>query len=308
MGAAAVGAMLHLASGTAHAVTPAPSDGPLRATSALGITDDRGRSVRLTGPAQRVISLLPSLTESVCALGACDRLIGVDRSSDWPASVRRLPQLGGLEDPAIERIVALRPDLVLVPVSWRATSRLEAAGLTVVALEPSSLAGTRRMLEIVANALGNTGAADAVWQRMQAQIEAAAVSVPASVRGQRVYFEVSDAPHAAGQTSVVGELLEALGMANIVPRSMGAFPRINPEFVVRASPHWIMGTQVAVAGMSSRPGWAGLAALQQGRRCAWLPDAYDAIVRPGPRLGDAAQHIAQCLGASVRNPAPPRGS
>lgn len=299
--------MLYLASGSARALTPAPSDGRLGATSAIRVIDDRGRSVPLTAPAQRIISLLPSLTESVCALGACDRLIGVDRSSDWPSSVRHLPQLGGLEDPAIERIVALRPDLVLVPVSWRATSRLEAAGLTVVALEPSSLAGTRRMLEVIAGALGKTGAAASTWQRMQSQIEAAATRVPASVRGQQVYFEVSDAPHAAGAASVVGELLQALGMANIVPQSMGSFPRLNPEFVVRAAPHWIMGTRGAIAGMSSRPGWAALTALQQGRLCAWAPDAYDTIVRPGPRLGEAAQHIAQCLESKGRNPMLPRG-
>ena len=74
-------------------------------------------------PPQRIVSLLPSITESVCALGACARLIGVDRYSNWPDSVKALPQLGGLDDPAIERIVGLKPDLVLAAPSSRATDR-----------------------------------------------------------------------------------------------------------------------------------------------------------------------------------------
>ncbi|MCX7201619.1 MAG: helical backbone metal receptor [Burkholderiales bacterium] len=276
----------------AHRSTPGPT--------AIRVIDDRGRSVELPGPAQRIIALLPSLAESVCALGACDRLVGVDRSTDWPASIRSLPRLGGLEDPAIERIVALRPDLVLVPVSWRATSRLEAAGLKVVALEPTSMTGTRRMLDVVASLLGIPDAGSSLWLRIQAQIDVAAASVPASVRGQSVYFEVSEAPHAAGEASVVGELLTALGLRNIVSASMGAFPRLNPEFVVRASPDWIMGPSNAVNRMPSRPGWAGMLALKPSRSCPFVPEAYDAIVRPGPRLGEASQRIAQCLANGAR--------
>ncbi len=276
----------------AHRSAPGPT--------AIRVIDDRGRSVELPGPAQRIIALLPSLAESVCALGACDRLVGVDRSTDWPASIRSLPRLGGLEDPAIERIVALRPDLVLVPVSWRATSRLEAAGLKVVALEPTSMTGTRRMLDVVASLLGIPDAGSSLWLRIQAQIDMAAASVPASVRGQSVYFEVSEAPHAAGEASVVGELLTALGLRNIVSASMGAFPRLNPEFVVRASPDWIMGPSNAVNRMPSRPGWAGMLALKPSRSCPFVPEAYDAIVRPGPRLGEASQRIAQCLANGAR--------
>jgi iron complex transport system substrate-binding protein len=276
----------------AHRSAPGPTS--------IRVIDDRGRSVELPGPAQRIIALLPSLAESVCALGACARLVGVDRSTDWPASIRSLPRLGGLEDPAIERIVALRPDLVLVPVSWRATSRLEAAGLKVVALEPTSMTGTRRMLDVVASLLGIPDAGSSLWLRIQAQIDVAAASVPASVRGQSVYFEVSEAPHAAGEASVVGELLTALGLRNIVSASMGAFPRLNPEFVVRAAPDWIMGPSNAVNRMPSRPGWAGMLALKPSRSCPFVPEAYDAIVRPGPRLGEASQRIAQCLANGAR--------
>ena len=86
------------------------------AAAQVTVTDDRGHRITLARPAQRIVSLLPSLTETVCALQACARLVGVDRFSNWPAQVQRLPQLGALEDTQIERLVALKPDRVrLVP-------------------------------------------------------------------------------------------------------------------------------------------------------------------------------------------------
>ena len=83
------------------------------------VTDDRGVTTRWTTPPQRVITLLPSLTETVCALGQCTRLVGIDRYSNWPTQVTTLPTLGGGMDPNIEAIVALKPDVVFVepPVS-----------------------------------------------------------------------------------------------------------------------------------------------------------------------------------------------
>ena len=87
------------------------------------VRDDRGAALTLAQPPQRIVSLLPSLTETVCELGACSRLVGIDRHSNWPASVRALPKLGGLEDAQIERIVALKPDMVLLAVSAREIGR-----------------------------------------------------------------------------------------------------------------------------------------------------------------------------------------
>lgn len=101
------------------------------AAPAVAITDDRGVMVSLPAVPQRVVSLLPSLTESVCALDACDRLVGVDRYSSYPVHVRDLPQLGGGLDPSVESIVALRPDLVLIAQSSRVVEKLLSLGLNV---------------------------------------------------------------------------------------------------------------------------------------------------------------------------------
>ena len=276
----------------------------LLATSAsaqISVHDDRGSTITLARPAQRIVSLLPSLTETVCELGACDRLVGTDRYSNWPASVRALPKLGGLEDAQIERIVALRPDLVLVAVSARAIERLRALGLPVLALEPRNSADTERVIASVAQALGTPAAATALLARMRARMDAAAARVPAHWRGRSVYVEVAATPYAAGEASFVGELLAQLGLLNVVPAAMGPFPQLNPEFVLRAQPALLIATQGAIADMPSRPGWSALGALRKRHVCGFAPAAWDTLIRPGPRLAAAAEAVADCL---VALPAP----
>ena len=261
----------------------------------ITVEDDRGRRIELPAAPQRIVSLLPSLTETVCALQACALLVGVDRYSNWPPSVRTLPKLGGLEDTQIERIMAIKPDVVLAAGSARAIDRLEALGLRVVVLEPKNLQDTERVLVQVARLLGDAPAGPALWQAMQTRVNAAAARVPASLRGQKVYFEVASAPYAASEASFIGETLARLGMGNVVPAALGPFPKLNPEFVVRAKPDLIMATQRAVAQMAGRPGWGSMRALREQRHCGFDSERWEVLVRPGPRLAEAADILADCL-------------
>lgn len=254
-------------------------------------------STSTSTPPRRIVSLMPSLTETVCALGECERLVGVDRYSSWPARVERLPRLGGMDDPQIERIVGLRPDVVLAVPSSRAVERLQSLGLKVVVLESRTTEEARRTAETIATLLGRPGQGTALWARIDAQVERAVARVPAGWRGRSVYFEVDSAPYAAGRSSFIGELLQRFGLVNIVPAELGPFPKLNPEFVVRAAPDVVMAVERHIADMPRRPGWAGLKALQSGRRCAFPADRYDTLVRPGPRLGEAAELVADCLTA-----------
>ncbi len=261
------------------------------------IVDDRGHPIQLAQPARRIVSLLPSLTETVCALGACQHLIGVDRWSNWPAAVQALPKLGGLADTVIERIATLQPDLVLAPRSSRAIPRLEALGFTVLVFEPQTQADAGRTLEQLGRALGRSREATALAAAIAARVAAAARRLPSTIEGQTVYFEVSEVPHAASTASFIGALLKQLGLSNIVPGSLGAFPQINPEFVVRANPDVIITAAQAAPQLAQRPGWAALSALRTGRVCALPSHEFDALVRPGPRLGEAADILVACLTA-----------
>lgn len=261
----------------------------------IAVQDDRGATVALPAPPQRIVSLLPSLTESVCALGACARLVATDRWSNWPAPVAQLPKLGGLEDANVERIVAMRPDLVLLAPSSRLSVRLRALGLPVAELDATELGQVRRVLDKVAALIGQPQAAAVQWQRMQDELRLARMAVPERARGLPVYVEISSAPYAASESSYIGELLRQLGARNVVPAALGPFPKLNPEFVVKARPALIVVSASERDGLSARPGWSSLEALRQGRVCALSSGDMDVLSRPGPRVGQAAMVLAHCL-------------
>lgn len=262
----------------------------------LQVTDDRGVTVSLAQSPQRIVSLLPSLTETVCELGQCHRLVGVDRYSNHPASVRKLPQTGGGIDPNIEAIVALRPDVVLMAASSRGVQRLESLGLKVLAMEPKSSADAQRVMGKLGQLL-EVPDAERIWRAIDAGVMAAAQSLPASARSLRVYYEVSTGGYAAGTQSFIGEMMARLGVQNIVRPELGPFPRINPEYVVRENPDLIMIGSRNVQGMETRPGWRGMRALREQRVCVFTPEESDVLVRPGPRMAEAARIMARCIAA-----------
>lgn len=267
----------------------------------IQLTDDRGQAVRLPRPPQRIVSLLPSLTETVCALEQCQRLVGVDRYSNWPASVEKLPKVGGGLDPNIEAIVALRPDVVLMATSSRGAARLESLGIPVLALEPKSHADVQRVLGKIGQVLAVPDA-QRVWRLIDAGVQAAAQSVPANARQARVYFEVNRGPYGAGSSSFIGETLTRLGARNILPATLGPFPKLNPEFVVRANPDLIMVGARSVEGLSERPGWSSMPAMRRHSLCVFTPTEFDILIRPGPRMAEGARLMARCLSekAAVR--------
>ena len=261
---------------------------------ALQVTDDRGVTVTLPDAPQRIVSLLPSLTETLCELGRCQRLVGVDRYSNFPASVQKLPQVGGGLDPNIEMIVALKPDVVLLATSSRAADRLQALGLKVVALEPRSHADVQRVMLKLGQLLEVPDAAR-IWRAIDSGVSAAAQSLPAGVRGTRVYFEVNQGPYAASESSFIGETLTRLGVKNIVPAKLGPFPKLNPEYIVRANPDLIMVGQRSADGLKARPGWQSIRALREQRVCIFPTEEANVLVRPGPRMAEAARLMAQCI-------------
>lgn len=259
------------------------------------VPDHRGRTLTLPAPPQRIVTLMPSLTEGVCALGGCARLVGTDRFSNAPASVAALPKLGGLEDAQVERLAALRPDLVIVAPSARITDRLEQLGLKVLVVESNTHADVKRGLEILATVLGDPGGAATAWSAIERDLQAASARVPAGMRGQRVFFEVDGSSYAAGRSSFIGETLARLGLGNIVGPELGPFPKLNPEYVVRAQPDLIMAIDRSAATMAARPGWSTLKALREQRVCGFAPDRYELLIRPGPRMGEAALALADCV-------------
>lgn len=263
---------------------------------AVTVLDDRQQGLNIPNAPQRIVSLLPSLTETVCALQQCHKLVGLDRYSNWPESVKTVPRVGGGLDPNIESIVALKPDLVLAAGSTRGADRLQALGLKVLRLEPRNHADAERVWRTVAQALHVPAAAsNRVWQEIQQGVQAAVGALSPAARQQRVYVEVSPAPYGASESSFMGETLKRMGVGNILPASMGPFPQVNPEWVVQARPDVIMAGDSSRASMALRPGWGRLRAMQGQRLCIFKPEESDMLVRAGPRMAEGAWLMADCL-------------
>ena len=264
------------------------------AWAAVSITDDKGRQVSIAQAPKRIVSLLPSLTETVCALGRCQDLVGVDRYSNFPQAVRKLPQLGGGLDPQIEAIFALKPDLVLAASSSPGTERLAALGLTVLQLEPKDQADAVRVIRTLAQAL-YVADPEPVIRQIDLEFAQAQALMPLGARGKKVYFEVGSAPYAAGASSFIGQTLSHLGLVNIVGPELGPFPKINPELVVRAQPDVVVVADSSFSVLAQRPGWGMVRALKEHKVCTFSPADGDLLVRPGPRMGQGALLLARCL-------------
>jgi iron complex transport system substrate-binding protein len=264
--------------------------------SAATVLDDRQQAIHIPAAPQRIVSLLPSLTETVCVLGRCDRLVGVDRYSNWPASVRSVPVVGGGLDPSIERIVALKPDLVLAAGSTRGAERLEALGLKVLRLEPRNHADAQRVFMAVGQAL-HLPVVDVqrAWQRIEAEVKTEVGGLLPAARSMRVYVEVSPTPHGASESSFIGETLQRMGVGNILPARLGPFPQVNPEFVVLAQPDVILVGDSSRDSLLKRPGWSRLSAIQEQRVCVLTPAESDMLVRAGPRMAEGVRLMVACL-------------
>ncbi len=261
---------------------------------AYGVRDLQGRSVEMARGPQRIVSLLPSATESLCALGACARLVGVDAFSNHPPDIAALPRLGSVSAPRFEAIVRLRPDVVLMSHSPPLMARLAQFGIPVLVLDASDLAGMRAQWQVL-DSLLQQQRADALSARLQGQLERIATAARAAPP-RSVYFEIDATPYAAGPDSFIGELLMALGARNIVAPALGAFPRLAPEYIVRQNPQLIIHTaETPAREFAQRPGWAASDAVRSGRICSLSSAETDLVSRPGPRLGEAAAVLARCL-------------
>lgn len=275
---------------------------------ARSVVDGRGQALAPPARVVRLVSLSPTLTESVCVLGACDRLVGVDRFSNWPESVTKLPHLGGIGSFNVEAVAALRPDLVLVAGDGPLVKQLERLGVPVLVLSPQRHADVARTLERLARVLGLPPArAQQVWDDIRRELHDLAESLPARDRGLRTWVEIDPAPWLAGPDSFLGETLALLGLANVVPAGSAPFVPMSREWALQADPQLFVISdpqRQGLAALRARPGWSRLPALREGRVCLFDGPELDALVRPGPRLAEGARLLRDCVLRVQAAPAP----
>ncbi len=264
-----------------------------RADFPLTVADALGRTVTVARQPQRIISLAPSITEILFALGLDDRIAGISDADDYPPDrIKGKPRIGGVQV-NVEMLVGLRPDLILgMPSLQRGQlDRLVALRLPVVAVEARSLPDVYAQVTLIGRLTGREDAA----RRLTAQMQAEAQTAASGVRGghpPRVYVEIwGDPPTAAGGGTFVDDLIRRAGGRNIFSDVAG-WPQVAGETVIARNPEVIVLTYAGRAQVLQRPGWAEVSAVRSGR----VVEVSSALVsRPGPRLILGLERLARIL-------------
>jgi iron complex transport system substrate-binding protein len=268
------------------------SQAALATTYPLTVTDDLNRKVTLNAEPKRVVVMLPSHTEMIYAIGAGDKVIGRDDFSDYPFEVTKVPKVGGLYNPNLEAIVALKPDLVLNSEYGDLTPKLEKAGITVWAGSPQSYDDIFETLALLGRMLNRESGVSSVAKKIRDDV-ASVERLTKVLKKTSVYFEIDPTPYSVGPNSFIGSMLTRAGGANIIPKELGDFPQVSPELIVKQNPSVIIG--VSCADAAKRPGWANITAIKRGRCYVLTPEQDNLINRPGPRIGQGLRVLAQIL-------------
>lgn len=269
----------------------------------LSLTDDAGRAVSLAAEPTRIVSLAPSNTEIACAVGACDRLVGVTDADDYPAEVSEVDKVVIAAQVDLEKVVNADPDLILAAGNELTPStvitRLADLGYPVLVLYPESLDELYADIELVGRALGATTLAADVVSDMRARAQAVADAVATAER-PRTFYEVAvyqGTIYTAGADSFLASLLSIAGADPITGDSLTT--AIQLEDLVAADPQLILlgdaayDASITAASVAAREGWQGMTAVLDGRVLAVPEDPV--ITRPGPRIVDGLEALARAI-------------
>jgi iron complex transport system substrate-binding protein len=280
-----------------------PQATPTPAPATLTFTDGLGREITLDGAAQRIVSLAPSNTEILFAIGAGDQVVGRDQFSDYPEAAKNVTDIGStFEALNTELIVSLEPDLVLAAEinTPEQAKQLEDLGLKVYYLKnPLTLEEMYSNLEIVAQLTGREAEAATLIKSLKARVAAVDEKIAPISSRTNVFYELDGTdpakPYTAGKGTFITQLIDRAGGYNIAS-DLAGYPQMSLEQVVAADPAFIiLGDArygVSPESIAQRPGWENLSAVKNGQV---VPFNDDLVSRPGPRLVDALEELAKLL-------------
>ncbi len=293
---------------------PPPSSQPSSVAAAfpLTLTDDAGREVSLEAEPQRIVSLAPSNTEIVCALDACDRLVGVTDFDDFPAEVVEVDKVVTMAQVDVEAVVATEPDLVLAAgnelTPTAVIEQLVDLDVPVLVLYPESLDEVGANIELVGMATGRNNEAAALVGEMAARVEAVEEAV-ADLARPRTFYEVSvfeGTIYTAGERSFLASLIETAGGEPITGDALST--SIELEELVAADPELILlgdatyDPTITPESVAQRQGWQTMTAVEDERVVVVTEDVV--ITRPGPRIVDGLEALARVIHPDAFTAAP----
>jgi iron complex transport system substrate-binding protein len=242
----------------------------------------------------RVVSLVPSVTEIVYAVGAGKMLVANTNQCDFPEAAKSVYKVGDFLSPDLERIVALRPSLVFLtlPMHRQLLEKLNESRVPTYVSRPADIEAVFREIDTVAQLLGRRAAGESLVAVMRRRLD----SIAAFPDTPRVYVEITGTPlMTAGGGTFINELLARAGGRNVFAASVQEYPVVDPEAVVRADPQVILllHPDMSVRDVAQRVGWGGISAVENGRIYDELDE--DLLFRPGPRIVDGVVLLAQLL-------------
>jgi ABC-type Fe3+-hydroxamate transport system substrate-binding protein len=259
------------------------------------VTDETGRTVIVPDHPHRIICLVPSVTDSVFALGAGEDVVAISDFVHYPAEAMRKPSVGSLTDPSLETLLSLHPDLVLSMLHWTnqgTLDRLGHLGIPVFLVDTHGLAGILRTIVSLGHATNRAAPATGLVARLQQRIDA----VRAAVAGKpvtSVFMAVSyDPVITIGKSSFITEIVEAAGGRSITDDIAQEWPQISMEAVIARAPQALLmmrGGTITLAILKTRPGWDKLPAVRAGR--VYFIDQR--VELPSPIAIDALEDLAK---------------
>lgn len=271
------------------------------------LTDDAGRELVLDASPRRIVSLAPSNTEIVCALGACDRLVGVTDFDDFPPEVVDVDAVVIAASVDVELVVAAEPDLILAAGNELTPSavieQLDALELPVLILYPETLDEVYADIELIGAALDRRSEAAELVNGMEGRVADVAAAVEGVERPLTLYevFHAEGTTYTAGEDSFLASLLDLAGATPLTGDAQGV---IGAEDLVAADPELILlGTasydpslsdsEAALEAVRARAGWADLSAVRDGAVIPYFDDIV--TTRPGPRIVDGLEALARAI-------------
>jgi cobalamin transport system substrate-binding protein len=266
------------------------------ASNATG-TADPTPSASATVPT-RIVSLAPSVTETLFALGVGDRVVAVSDYCDYPPAAARLPRVGSFNAPSVEAVLAQRPDLVIglpSPGNHQNVLTMRQLGVRVEIVDPERLADMPIVTRRIAAVVGVPEAGEQLVATMARALDAVRARVAGVPKPRALMLVGQDPLIAVGPESFLGEMLAAAGAVNVAPAG-GSWPRLNLEVAIAENPDVIidcsMGTEAGTATLAFWTRFASLAAVKNGRVYPFR--SFEAL-RPGPRLAQALEELARLL-------------
>jgi len=269
-------------------------DAPAQTTT-REVIDEAGKRVRIPARAERIITLAPNLTEIVYGIGAGDRLVGNTTYCDYPAQAKQVAKVGDTLQPNIERIITLRPDIILVSTASQLetfTKQIEERGIAVFVTDPHDLEGVFRSIKSLGDLLGQQEQAEKLVSELRSRVSA----VESAVKDRppvRVFYQVSPQPlWTAGRKSWITDLIRRAGGRSVTAEVEGEWMRYSDEAALASHPDAIIMATGGEEKMEVAPALQRSPAVQN-KRVYGISGDY--LSRPGPRLVEGLEQIARAL-------------